>query len=398
VAHDPNMTVSDRLPDFDAFQIQSVLDPVPLYAEWRAAGPLVRCGPGQWGLTRHQDSASALKDRRLVHQMPPDYIRFAVGDGPVGDFRGNSLLNRDGAGHHRLRRLMSQAFTPGLVLELAPHLEAVVDDLLAPLLDGDDYDVVDRLAFPFPFTTICELLGLDPAGRDEIRGYAAALFGEDLPRAAAAIVWMRAYMADVLAHRPADPDGDLLSRMLAARDGEDRLTDSEIVDNALLLFAGGFETSQHLLATACDALAAEPGEWARLVADPALASVAVEEFLRLDPSVRRLSLRVLEPIEVGGRTIPEDRVVHVFPGCANRDPDVFTRPDRLDIGRTPNPHLSFGGGPHRCLGMHLARLEATIVVRRLAERLRTLEPAGAAERTVGTVCSYATLPLRGRAA
>lgn len=393
------MTVSpERLPDFDAFRIHSVLDPAPLYAQWRAAGPLIHCGPGQWGVTRHRDSVWALKDRRLVHEMPRDYISSVFGDGPLTDFRANGLLNRDGPTHHRLRRLMGQAITPRLVFELEPRLEAVADQLMTPLLDGEDCDMVAELAFPFPFLTICELLGLDPADRDEIRLHAAVLFGEDIPRADAAVAWMREYMAGALSGRRADADGDLLSRMLAARDGEDRLSEAEIVDNAVLLFAGGFETTQHLIASGCAALTGAPGQWARLTANPGISSLAVEEFLRLDPSVRRVNLRVAEPVEIGGRVIPEDRVLYVFVGCANRDPDVFADPDRLDIGRTPNPHIAFGGGPHRCLGMHLARLEAAVVFRRLAQRLVSLEPAGTPQRALGTVSSFATLPLRARAA
>jgi cytochrome P450 len=392
------MTTSTPLPSFELNDLSSVIDPRPLYAEWRAAGPLVKGGPNQWGVTRHAEVSALLKDRRVTHGMPKAYTDFVLGDGPSSAFRQNSLLMRDGPAHLRLRHLLAQAFTPQLVRALDAHIDRLVDGMLGPLADGATCNLVDLLAFPLPTEVICELLAVDHIARDEVRTQTAALFGPDRPASDAAVIWLRGFMDDVLAKRRPDADGDLLARMLAAGDGDDALTREEIVDNAVLLFFAGFETTRHLIASGGLALAQAPGQLQRLAGDPTMQVLAVEELLRWDSPARAITCMTTEAIEIGDRVVKAGQVLHLLLDCANHDDRVFTQPEVLDVGRTPNPHVSFGGGPHRCLGMHLARLEAKVVLRRLSESFRVLELAGAPLRSSVAPSRYDDVPIRALAA
>jgi cytochrome P450 len=200
-----------------------------------------------------------------------------------------------------------------------------------------------------------------------------------------------------LRDRTADADGDLLQSMLAAGARDERLTYDEIVDHAAFLFFAGFETTRHLIASGVACLLDFPHQAALLRADPSLAPSAVEEFLRYDPPLRAVPRITLEPVTVGDRTIKAGRFLQLLIGSGNRDERVFVEPDRVDITRAPNPHLSFAAGVHHCLGAVLARLEAGVVFRRIAERVAALEPAGDRRRARSTVGTYASVPIRARA-
>lgn len=384
----------ERVPEFDLMELAAVDDPYPLFAEWRRAGPVMKAGLGQWGVTRHEDVARLLRDRRLAARMPREYAASQMGDGPSVDFRMNSILNRDGDDHTRLRRLVGQAFSASLVRRMREHIVELVDGLLEPLLDGAEVDLVSDLAFPLPSTVICEMLGISGVDRDEVARRAVALTSQDQPASDDAVVWMRRVMTEVLAERTPDPEGDLFQRMLAAEDGDDALSHEEIVDNAAVLFFAGFETTKHLIGNGAMALMTFPDQWDRLRADPDLAPSAVEEFLRYDGPVPMTGRVALEPVEIGCRTVKEERFVWLLLASANHDERVFEHPERVDIGRRPNPHVAFGGGPHHCLGAWLARVEGDVVFRRLAERFEAVEPAGAPRRATTVLSSYSTLPVR----
>lgn len=391
------MATTEALPSIDLLELDAAADPVPLYEQWRGHGRIVEAGLLQWAALRHVDVRELVRDRRLVHAMPTQYLQYALGEGPYAEFRANGLLNRDGADHHRLRRLMSQALTPQVVADLEPGVRDLAAELAAPLLDGSPGDLVDLLAFPLPATVISRMLGLPDDDADEVRFHAANLFGADRPAADRAVVWFRAYMDRQLAGRVPDEGGDLLARLLAVRDGDDRLSHDEIVDNAILLFAAGFETTQQLIAAAGVHVLTVPERWDRLRADRSLVATTVEELLRFDPAVRHIAFYVALPIAIDGTTLDPGSVVHVVLGMANRDPEVFPDADRFDMARDPNPHVSFGGGAHRCLGLHLARMEAAAVLRALADRFERFEPAGPVETVGGRTCCYERVPIRGRA-
>jgi cytochrome P450 len=180
--------------------------------------------------------------------------------------------------------------------------------------------------------------------------------------------------------------------MLAAEDGEDAFSHDEMIDNALLVFFAGFETVRGLISNGVDALLHHPDQWRRLQADPSLAPLAAEEFLRYDTPVGFVNRITLEPVEIGGRTIKANHWVILLLMSANRDPVAFADPDGLDIGRKPNPHVGFGGGIHHCMGAMLARLEAEVVSGRLAERVGKLEASGEPQRYPGSR-SFCELPV-----
>ncbi|MYT29256.1 MULTISPECIES: cytochrome P450 [unclassified Streptomyces] len=399
------MVLRELLPRFDPLAPDVLDDPYPAYARLRATAPLCRMGPGSYGVTRHKDVATLLKDRRLGSEFPEAYHRASAGDGAAGAFFRRIVLYRDPPDHTRLRRLLGQAFSPRLVRSLEARIGGLVDRLLEPARDTGRFDAVTDLAFPLPVMVVCELMGLSAADRDLIRpravdlgkAFAAVVPEEDRSAADAAVTWLREYLDEVLAERARRPGEDLLSRMLAAEEAGATLSHAEIVDNAVFSFFAGFETTMNLLATGCAALLEHPGELARLRADRSQLPSAVEEFLRYDAPIQGTARLVREPVTVGDRTLRPGRVLVLLLGSANRDGEVFRDPDRLDIGRDPNPQVSFGGGMHHCLGAVLARLEGRVVFGRLLDTFAALEPDGPAlRRTDSSFRAYGTVPVAVR--
>jgi cytochrome P450 len=334
-----------------------------------------------------------LRDDRLGHRFPPDYIEFITGAGAAADLQTDFLLNQDPPDHTRLRALMSAAFKGLIVRKLHDDIVGLVDGLIDRALELGTFDVIDDLAYPLHVQVICQLLNIDDIDRDRVRSRAALLLSPDQKAATEAADWLRDYMAGVLRERKADPEGDLLQRMLAAEEGDDAFTHHEIVANAVLLFFAGYETTTNLIGNGSAALLAHPDQKQRLWDDPSMAQLAVEEFLRYDSPVPTVNRITLEPIEIAGHTIKEKRWVLLLLASANRDEDVFENPAALDITRKPNPHIAFAGGIHHCLGAMLARLEGEIMFTRLAERTKKFEAAGELERRISGVRSLAHLPV-----
>jgi len=389
-------------PRFDPSDPAIRADPYPVYAALRSAAPVCRGGPAQLVVTRYHDVAALLRDPRLGNEFPEEYHVFSAGDGEASEFLRRIVLHRDPPAHTRLRRLMGQAFSPSLVRAMRARIAELVAEILAPALDRGQFDAVADLAFPLPVHVVCELTGIPSADRDEVRPRAFDLglaFSMNVPpadraRANAAVTWLRRYIAELLKERQRVPGDDLLSQMVVAQEHGERLTHDEIVDNVVFLFFAGFETTMNMLATGCAALMDHPGELARLRADPSLAQTASDEFLRFDAPIQSRIRLVLAPVEVGGRTIRPGRVLFLLLGSANRDERQFADPDRLDIGRRPNRHLSFGGGIHHCLGAALARIEGEVVLEHFVRRFARLEPAGPPVRQVDSAFrGYASVPI-----
>jgi cytochrome P450 len=393
-------------PKYDPLDPAVMENPYPTYARLRESGPLCRGGPGQWVVTRYADVVSLLRDARLGNQFPEAYRQFSFGDTEARTFFERIILNRDPPDHTRLRRLMGAAFSPALIHKLTAHIGDLVDGLLAAITDLGRCDAVADLAFTLPVMVVCELIGIPASDRDEVRPRAADLckaFGTRLPnedRAVVnnALVWLRRYIGRLVDERTGRNGEDLLSGMLAAAGAEEKLTREEIVDNALFLLFAGFETTMNLISAGCEALARNPDQFMRLRDNPALIPLAVEEFLRYDAPIQTVGRMVLEPVEVGGRIIRRDRVLILLLGSANHDDRVFKKPEQLDITRNPNPHLSFSGGVHFCLGATLARVEAGVVFGRICERFVSLEPVAAPVRLPSAAFrSWASVPLAFKA-
>lgn len=394
-------------PKYDPQDPDVLADPYPTYARLRQAGTLCRGGPAQWVVTRYDEVAALLRDRRLEHRFPGGYYRAALGDGEAAHFFERIVLNQDPPQHTRLRHLMGKSFSPSLVRRMNDHIGELVDAILEPALDRGALDAVTDFAFPLPVAVICELMGIPSVDRNEVRPHATnlgkifctQLGAEDRASANEAVRWLRGYLGALVDERARAPGEDLLSLMLEAEEDGERLTRGELVDNAVFLFFAGFETTMNLLAGGCVTLLQHPGVVARLRREPPWTGRAVEELLRYDAPIHGVGRTVREPIEIAGRMIRPGRVLLLLLASANRDPRKFADPDRFDIERQPNPHLSFGGGIHHCLGAALARAESVVGFARLLQRFSVIEPAGKPVRsTVSTLRSYTSFPLSVRPA
>jgi cytochrome P450 len=395
-------------PRFDAFSLARVDDPYPVYARLREDGPILRAGPGQWLVTRHAEVSGLLRDRRLgqfrfadaYELFPGASLELTLGDGPASDFTRRIVAGLDGARHTRVRRIVGQRLAPTRVRALRPRVAKLAERAVSELDDGI-VEVVGRLAFPLPLTVLSELLGIPAADRDRVgrtalvlnRMFAAVVPEADRIASDAAVTWLRGYMDGLAAERSRAPGDDLLSDLLGAV-ANGKLTHEELVDNAIFVLYAGLETSMTLIASAGAVLARHPTALGRLRADRSLVRTAVEEILRYDAPTQLTARIARERIEVGGHAIREGRVVLLLLASANRDERQFAHPGRLDVGRHPNPHVSFGAGVHYCVGAALARLEATLVLDRLLDRFAVLEPAADPVRERGaTVRSYVSVPI-----
>jgi cytochrome P450 len=362
-------------------------DPYPYYRELRERGPLLETTFGDRLLTSHADCFQALRDARFSSndQHKPGWENIAEMVRQIGyeDLLGlmtRIMLFADPPDHTRLRRLVSKAFTPKAIEEMRPRIASIVDGILDDADARGEIEVVDDLAFRLPVTVISEMLGVPFEDHDQLRVWTSAAVAAldpndnvaDLLPAAEALRAMRAYFDELVARRRGAPGDDLLSAMLAAEDEGDRLSHDELLDTTLLLFAAGHETTVNLISGGILNLLRHPAELERLIADPSLIGTAVEELLRFGPPVQFTGRTTTTDVEVAGTTLPKGTEVIVMLAAANRDPAVFDDPESLDIARTENRHLSFGGGIHLCIGAPLARVEGQEAIGRLVRRLPRL--------------------------
>ena len=391
----------------DPLSVAAEPDPYPAYRRMRDEGPLLRGGPAQWVVTRHADVSILLSDARLGNALPEPYHRLSLGDGPAAGFVQRIMLYRDQPAHSRLRRMMAGSFSNSAIRRLGPRIGELADEMLATGHQRGELDLAAELAVPLPLIVACEVLGVPAPVRRAAQprlldmGRTLATQGAQADRAAVdeATAWLRDCLSDLLALRRRRPADDLLTRMVHPQDGEEQLTDDEIVDNAVFLLFAGFETTSSLIANGSAALLDHTSELARLRRDRSLLPSAVEEFLRFDPPIQSRIRVVRSKARIGGRILQPGRLLLLMLGSANRDERAFADPDRLDVGRHPNPHLSFGGGRHYCLGASLARLEAVMVFGRILQQFSHIEAAGARVRSgTSALRTYASIPVRVRSA
>jgi len=370
-------------PIFDPFAPGFTDDPYPQYAALRAGAPVYEHPFGFWLLTSYEAVSWLLRANLSVEERnaapgPFFELREQIYGENADRPRGVSMLDRDPPDHTRLRRLVSKAFTPRAVQALRPRITGLVDGMLdAAELQGR-VDLVDALAFPLPFAVIAEMLGTPPGDHERIRQLSGTVVRglEPVadPAVAAAIdaadAELTAIAADMIAWKRANPADDLLTALINAEDGGDVLDDEELIAQTLLLYIAGHETTVNLIAGGTLALLRHPAQLALLRDDPALVDNAVEELLRYDSPVQASRRITLEPVGISGVDIPAGAFVMASLGSANRD-EGFWGPDaaELRLGReNARQHVSFGGGPHHCLGASLARLEAAIAISRLTTR------------------------------
>ena len=380
---DPPVDAADLL---DLSDPAVVADPYPHLAALRAVAPMVwHSGMGTWLATGHAEAGAVLRDRRLGRVFS---ARTPAHDWDTFNWlHADSILDSEPPKHTRLRRLVAGAFGRGHVQRLAPRIEELAAGLLADLPDGE-FDVLAGYAEPLPVLVIAELLGVPEADRHHLRPWSQAIVRmyevdrtpEVEAQARQAAAEFAAYVEQLAADRAATPGEDLLSDLVQARDGSDRLSSHELVATAVLLLNAGHEASVNGFGNGLHSWLTAPDRPAVDVADPAARARLVEEFLRHDSPLHLFERTAKEPATVAGVDLqPGDKVAALL-GAANRDPAVFADPDRFDPTRDPNPHLAFGAGIHFCIGAPLARLELEVSLRTLLARYPALEVVDAQRR------------------
>jgi cytochrome P450 len=369
---------------FDPFAPGFTDNPYPQYEVMRSQAPVYEHPFGFWLITRYEEvfwllrAGLSVEDGNVASDSLLRQLREEVyGDG-APRASALSMLDRDPPDHTRLRKLVSKAFTPRAIQALRPRITALVDSMLDDMAAQRRVDLVDALAFPLPFSVIAEMLGTPAADHERIRQLTGTVVRSLEPVAdpeliaaiLAADEELSAIAAEMIAWKRANPADDLLTALIHAEDDGDVLDDNELVAQTLLLYIAGHETTVNLIAGGTLALLHHRPQFALLRDDPALVGNAVEELLRYDSPVQATRRITLEPITAGGIQIPAGAFIMVSLGSANRD-ESFWGPDAAELKldrENARQHVSFGAGPHHCLGASLARLEASIAFEHLAGR------------------------------
>lgn len=380
---------------FNPFDPAFRADPYPFYDRLREHDPVHVSPFGFTVLTRYDDVARALRGAEFArdieaHVPPPtDPVRLRrrenfqrrVAEGRAA----KSILNLDPPDHTRLRRLVTQAFTPSAIERLRPRVRQLVDDVLDRAAEQGAIELVDELAFTVPFQVISDLLDLPTDRSDEVREWSQCLTASLEPTAddatldasEAAAEAMSAYLREVIAHRRRHLGDDLLSALLQVEEQGDRLSTVELQSFVLLLYVAGHETTVNLIGNGTLALLRHRDELRRWAGDPSLDASAIDELLRYDGPVQQTVRVPLQPVRFGDVEVPADTMVMTVLGAANHDPAVFDDPHTLRLDR-PNArnHLAFAAGVHYCLGASLAKLEGQVAIGTLIRRFPDLELAG----------------------
>jgi hypothetical protein len=373
-------------------------DPYPFYARIRRRGTLVRSRLGPWVTASHAVASQVLRSPDFCVEGPQPRPQEAYGifnwpERPPGVLPplAASFLAMDPPAHTRLRRLVSPSFTPGALRAHQGRIEEIAHRLIDGLAGDEPFDLMERFAAPFPILVICELLGIPHERHRQFATWGTVLGNalggtyarREVARARQALLEVNAFFDDLIAARRRVPGDDVISRLISAVDksspsgDQTRLTDRDVKATCLLLFLAGFETMVNLIGNGVRALLTQPGQWAALRAEPSLAPAAVEEALRFDSPVQLTSRVARRDTEVDGRVVRAGAQICLILGGANRDPEVFPRPDTFTLSR-PNAreHLALSSGVHYCLGAPLGRLEGEIAFQALVKRLPHLRLCG----------------------
>jgi cytochrome P450 len=383
-------------PSATSFALELAGDPYPLYASLREAGPVVWSDDargGAWLLSRYADITAALQDQRLSSARADAFLeaydplerqRLAQ----IAAVLGRWLLLMDAPRHSRLRKALNHGFKPAVIEALRPAVGQLVDELLAPLLAPDTgpgaarparvFDFIRDFAYPLPARVIALMLGVPEADHsrfvawsDQVVAFIGSLDADvdGALRAQEALLAITGYFRELLEHRDAvhdeDERTDLTALLLAARRRGEMATDEELLAQCSMFFFAGHETTRNLLGNGLHALLTHPDQAALLRADPCLMPRALRELARYDSPIQFTGRRALEDLTLHGRTIRRGDQVLLMIGSGNRDPERFRDPDRLDLTRDEGPPLSFGYGPHVCIGTTLSYLEAGLAFSRL---------------------------------
>ena len=362
-----------------------------IFAQMRMEAPLIKeigiDGETQiWFVTRYAEAQQVLLDDkhfvrnpRLVFAQEDLERIFGKLDPQLDRMMNNHMLNRDGEDHRRLRSIVSKAFTPKVIQSMRLRIETIAQSLLDKVIANGKMELVSDYAFPLPITVIAELLGIPLDNQNQFRIWSnafvrPAIQPEEQQEAMRLLMEFAMYMQQLVAERRRQPGNDLLSGLIHAEEGGDRLDESELFSMLSLLIVAGHETTVSLIGNTALALLQHPDTLKEIKSNPEIIPSAIEEFLRYDSPVERTLTRfVSQDIELAGQQLKRGDLVIVILGSANRDEAQFPSSAELDIHRKQNTHVAFGKGAHYCLGAPLARLEGEIALRVLFERIPDLE-------------------------
>ena len=372
-----------------------IADPYPVYTEMRTEAPIWYHEPtDHWLVSRFADVNALLRDRRFGRTYHHVATHAEMGRPEEPDWHGpfwhlirNGILDMEPPDHTRVRALVSKAFTPRMVEGMRQPIQQMMDALIDEVAGAGEFDLIAALAEPLPVSVIAELLGVPEADRHLLRPWSADICGmyelrpsEETAKAAVrASVEFSEYLRTLSRLRRVEPQDDLISALALVVDEGERLTEDELIGTCVLLLNAGHEATVNVTGNGWWSLFRNPDQLGRLREDVTLVPRAIEELMRWDTPLQMFERWVLEDAEIRGVPVPKGAELGLLFGSANRDPDVFDRPDDLDVGREPNPHVSFGAGVHFCLGAPLARLELqtsfATVLRRLPALRLVEEPA-----------------------
>ena len=350
-----------------------------------------------WGVTRYDDVKAVSKDPGTFSSAGG--IRPQQGPLPM-------MIDMDDPAHLKRRMLVNRGFTPRRVRDNEPAVQQACTEILDAVCERGEADLVNDIAAHLPMIMIGDALGVRPEHRadllrwsdDMLKGLSTEATAEQLDAAGAAFADYTAYAHEVIADRQANPRDDLMSILVHAEVDGERLSPDDVLQESLLILIGGDETTRHVISGGVHQLLLHPDQWKQVAEDPSVRPSAVEEMLRWVTPIKNMVRTATRDVELGGQPVRRgDELMLLYPS-ANRDEDVFEDPFRFDVARTPNEHVAFGFGPHFCLGASLARLEISVMLDQLLERLPDLalvDPdAAPVLRPANFVSGLESLPVR----
>lgn len=365
-------------------------DPYPFYHALRKLEPIKKMPDGSYFLTRYEDIQFVYKNPKLFSSDKQREFKPKYGDSALYQHHTTSLVFNDPPLHTRVRKLITGALHPKALDNLEPGLIKCVDGLLDKMQGKSQVDLIEDYAMHIPIEIIGNLLGVPHDEREPLRGWSLAILGalepkispEVFNRGNQAVLDFLLYLEDLIARRraePGDPEKDVLTRLMQGEEGE-ALTHQELLHNCIFLLNAGHETTTNLIGNSLYALLEHPEQKQLLLEQPELINSAVEEFLRFESS-NQLGNRISTiETEIAGVTLPAQTQITLCIGAANRDPERFPEPDKLDIQRSQNRHLAFGSGIHQCVGLNLARMEGRIAIGHFLKRYPNYRLAATATR------------------
>lgn len=399
--------MTDAIRDFDLNAIDRAFieNPYPTLRALRRHSPVHRNPDGSVLLTRHADCQTVYQSRAMLSDKRQEFGR-KFGPGPLLTHHATSLVFNDPPYHTVVRKLLAGAFTPRKLAEMEPLIERIVDRLLDELAERGRFDLIPAFAMVLPTEIISFMLGIPERYQSRLRGFSLAILGaldpviseERLQAGNDAVAEFGALLAELIAHRRANPDGaaqgEVLDSLIFGEVDGRRLTEEELIQNCIFLLNAGHETTTSLVGNSIATLLDHPDQLRLLQSEPDHITTAVEEFLRVESPLQIGNRLAGEEIELTDCVLPKGTYIHTSIAGANRDPEVFDHPESVDITRQPNRHLAFATGIHVCLGATLARMEGRIAIGKLVQRFPKLRADGPAEiMGLARFRGYTSLPV-----